>query len=92
MASSWRFFAALGAGLVLSSAAFTQTSGSPPTAASKAPPATSSTADDNGTNPLTRAGEDYSPNRASPPSQPPSGGAGSDPSAGREAPAPSIQR
>jgi hypothetical protein len=86
--SNWRFLAALSAGLVLSTAALSQTGGSPPTAASKAPPATSSTADDNGTNPLTHAGEDYSPNRA-PPSPPPTSGAGA---ATREAPAPSIQR
>ena len=92
MASSWRLLAALSAGLVLSNVAFAQTSGSPPTAASKAPPATSSTADDNGTNPLTRAGEDYSPNRTAPTSQPSTSGAGGDPNAKREAPAPSIQR
>jgi hypothetical protein len=41
---------------------------------------------------LTRAGEDYSPNRTAPTSQPSTSGAGGDPSAKREAPAPSIQR
>jgi hypothetical protein len=85
MASSWRFFATLSAGLILSNVALAQTSGSPPTSDSKAPPATSSTTDDDGTNPLTHAGEDYSPNRPAP-SQPRRSGAGPDPSATREAP------
>jgi hypothetical protein len=55
-----KFLAPLALGLILSTSALSQTSQNP-TPPGKAPPATSSTTDDDGTNPLTHAGEDYSP-------------------------------
>ena len=56
-----RFIATLATGLILSSAALSQANNSLPVSPSRSPPATSSTTDDDGNNPLTRAGDDYSP-------------------------------
>jgi hypothetical protein len=56
-----RFIATLVMGLILSNAALSQANNSLPVSPSRAPPATSSTTDDDGNNPLTRAGDDYSP-------------------------------
>jgi hypothetical protein len=82
-----QIIAALAAGLFLSAAALAQTKDDPHAPSGRAPPATSSTADDNGINPLTHAGEDYSPTgRASGIKQPSRVGTGSDPSATRESP------
>src|SRR5450631_1901571 len=90
-----RFFSALALGLILSTSALSQTSQNP-TSPGKAPPATSSTTDDDGTNPLTHAGENYSPTGQRPGTQQPStrpstqkpstDGTGPDPNATRESP------
>jgi hypothetical protein len=82
-----QFIVALAAGLALSSAALAQTKDNPPTSPGRAPPATSSTADDDGTNPLTRAGENYSPTGRAPGGQElRNGGAAPDSTAAREPP------
>ena len=81
-----KFFAALALGLIISTSALSQTSQNP-TSPGRAPPATSSTTDDDGTNPLTHAGENYSPTGQRPSTQQPSkDGTGPDPSATRESP------
>jgi hypothetical protein len=90
-----KFFAALALGLIISTSALSQTRQNP-TSPGRAPPATSSTTDDDGTNPLTYAGENYSPTGQRPSTQQPStrpstqkpstDGTRPDPSATRESP------
>jgi hypothetical protein len=91
MAITCRFFSVLIAALLLSSAALSQSTNSPPVTSGRAPPGTSSTMGVNGINPMTRGGDDYAPTglgQSKPPAggQPSTNGTGPDPTATRESP------